>query len=287
MIFVTGDTHGDFSRFSTDCFPEGKNCTKDDFVIILGDFGGIWEREENSSERYWLNWLDKKPWTTLFLDGNHENHDRMDAMPVEEWHGGRVHRVRPTVIHLMRGQVFNIGGSSVFVFGGACSHDISGGILDPGAPQGSVPGTESKLILDGAYNISVPLISFPQTSAGRKRMNQYSHNLTKQGVPFRVRGISWWDRELPSEEEMQEGMENLSQYGNKVDYIFSHSPDTMSLRHLGEVEENRLTDYLLRVKESVQFTKHLFGHMHLYRELVKCKSVCLYEQIVDLARLEC
>lgn len=41
MIFITGDTHGNFSRFSTKEFPEQKEMTKEDFVIICGDFGGI------------------------------------------------------------------------------------------------------------------------------------------------------------------------------------------------------------------------------------------------------
>ena len=38
---------------------------------------------ESRYEKYWLDWLDKKPFTTLFIDGNHENHDRLDAMEVE------------------------------------------------------------------------------------------------------------------------------------------------------------------------------------------------------------
>jgi len=41
MIFITGDTHGDFTRFSTDIFTEQKQMTKDDFVIVCGDFG-LW-----------------------------------------------------------------------------------------------------------------------------------------------------------------------------------------------------------------------------------------------------
>ena len=70
-IYITGDTHGDFHRFSADNFPEGKTLTKEDYVIICGDFGGIWDVEKSSpQEKYWLDWLDNKPWTTLFCDGN-------------------------------------------------------------------------------------------------------------------------------------------------------------------------------------------------------------------------
>lgn len=39
MTFVTGDTHGDFTRFSADSFPEQKGMTKDDYVVVRGDFG--------------------------------------------------------------------------------------------------------------------------------------------------------------------------------------------------------------------------------------------------------
>ena len=39
MMFVTGDCHGDYRRFNTKNFPQQKEMTKDDYVIICGDFG--------------------------------------------------------------------------------------------------------------------------------------------------------------------------------------------------------------------------------------------------------
>ena len=41
-IYITGDCHGDYRRFSAKRFPEQKEMTKDDCVIICGDFGGVW-----------------------------------------------------------------------------------------------------------------------------------------------------------------------------------------------------------------------------------------------------
>lgn len=42
MIWVTGDTHRDWvHRLNMESFPEQKEMTKDDYVIVLGDFG-IW-----------------------------------------------------------------------------------------------------------------------------------------------------------------------------------------------------------------------------------------------------
>ena len=81
--------------------------SKDDYVIILGDFG-IWR--DSPQQRWYLNWLEEKHFTTLFIDGNHENYDILDSYPVEEWHGGKVHFIKLSIIHLMRGQVFDIDG---------------------------------------------------------------------------------------------------------------------------------------------------------------------------------
>ena len=130
MVYITGDTHANFSRFEEDKFPIQKEMTKNDYVIICGDFGGVWTFEEESSrEKYWLDWLNERNFTTLFVDGNHENFTRLyNDYPVEEWHGGKVHKVRPTVYHLMRGEIFEIYGNTFFIFGGASSHDVQDGI---------------------------------------------------------------------------------------------------------------------------------------------------------------
>ena len=106
MIYITGDCHQDFRRFDTENFPEQKEMTKEDFCVICGDFGGVWDRnKESKTEKYLMDWLESRSFTLLFVDGNHENFDRLYAYPEEEWHGGRVHRIRPSVIHLMRGQI--------------------------------------------------------------------------------------------------------------------------------------------------------------------------------------
>ena len=82
-IFITGDTHGDidYAKLNTRQFKEQKNLTKDDYVIVLGDFGVLW----NSYTKYcpdrlskrdlnFINWYENKNFTTLWIDGNHDNH---------------------------------------------------------------------------------------------------------------------------------------------------------------------------------------------------------------------
>ena len=67
MICISGDTHGDFRRFSTKDFPQQKKMSREDYLIITGDFGGVWNgyKEENT----WLDRLEDKLFTTLWVDG--------------------------------------------------------------------------------------------------------------------------------------------------------------------------------------------------------------------------
>ena len=84
-IWATGDIHGNARRFFMEAFPEQKEMTKEDVMLQLGDFGLIWDwRGETSEEEYWLDLLEEKNFTLCFVDGNHENHDRLSQYPVKE-----------------------------------------------------------------------------------------------------------------------------------------------------------------------------------------------------------
>ena len=125
-IFITGDIHGatGINRFSSTNFPDGRELTKNDYVIIAGDFGILWTNEPDKQEKYALKWLDNKPWTTLFVDGNHENHFRLNNLNTKEMLGGTVGIVSSSVYHLKRGEIYTINDKTFFCFGGAYSWDI-------------------------------------------------------------------------------------------------------------------------------------------------------------------
>lgn len=119
MIYVTGDTHRKIdNRFSEKPLTK---LTEKDYLIILGDFGGVWYDDE--SDNLFLSYFEKQKYTTLFIDGNHENHKKLNDFPVEIWNGGKVHKIKNNIFHLMRGQIFNIDGYKIFTFGGAYSID--------------------------------------------------------------------------------------------------------------------------------------------------------------------
>lgn len=121
MIYITGDTHGQHDFWKLERFAESNpDLDKNDYLLIAGDFGGVWNAETLDET---LKPYEDLPFTVLFIDGNHENFDLLGSFPVEEWHGGKVHKIRPDIIHLMRGQVFDILGKTCFTFGGATSID--------------------------------------------------------------------------------------------------------------------------------------------------------------------
>ena len=127
-LYITGDTHGDFRRFRPEAFPEQERLTKADIVLIAGDFGGVWYGD--SRDDAGLDFLESRPFTTVFVPGNHENYDALTTYPQKEWQGGRVRIIRPSVLMLERGQVLDLGGRTFFAMGGASSHDIQDGILE-------------------------------------------------------------------------------------------------------------------------------------------------------------
>ena len=56
----------------------------EDYVVLLGDVGLVWDyKGESKTEKWWLDWLEDKSFTTLFIDGNHENFNRLNAYPTE------------------------------------------------------------------------------------------------------------------------------------------------------------------------------------------------------------
>ena len=123
MIYITGDLHGSHDSFklNTTNFPQQKQLDKEDYVIICGDFGCVWNNSKE--DLYWQKWLNNKNFTTLFIDGNHENFDLLNQYPIEQWNGGKVHFIQDSVIHLMRGQIFTIDNLKFFTMGGATSVD--------------------------------------------------------------------------------------------------------------------------------------------------------------------
>ena len=249
-IWITGDVHAQFTRLLPDRVPELKELGEDDYIIVCGDFG-IWDNSR--TEQLIFDELSRQPYTILFVDGNHENFDMLDAMPVDTWHGGKVHFIRNNVIHLMRGQVFEIDGKTFFTMGGAQSHDISDGILEPDDPH--LKRKIMKFGLNGQYM-------------------------------YRINHVSWWKQELPSDEEYEEAIQNLKNHDWSVDCVLSHCcpSEVQDILSDGWYQHDRLTDWMDEIRSKLRFRHWFFGHYHDIRT-IGVRYHLLYKNFFDLAEV--
>lgn len=247
MVYITGDCHAQFQKFSGKNFPEQKELTRDDIVIVCGDFG-LWH--DTPEEEWWFKWFARKNFTVAFVDGNHENFDRLygDEFPVVDFHGGKAHKIGENIYHLMRGYVFEFDGKKFFAFGGASSHDIQDGILD----RDDYESDEEFYYALKRWNI--------------------------QNKSFRVNHSSWWKQELPSPEEYVRGLQSLTENNNKVDYIISHCCPQEIAFLSGFRDADELTMWFNTVAHTVSFDKWYFGHYHDNRQIMS-KFVMLYDKI--------
>ena len=261
MIFLTGDCHGEFERFSKkQRMRQPFMMTEKDFVIICGDMGLVWADDKEFI--YNKKGLCELPFTILWVQGNHENYDMIDQYPIRMWHGGKVrHIVKDKIILLERGQIFEIEGKSFFTFGGASTHDIQGGILDR---------------------------TLPSYKKDRRRAN-------RSGLSYRVKGVSWWAQELPSIDEMQEGRDNLAKANNCVDFVVTHclsgkmqeklqtvlaakGMDNLS-KKIDAYEKDILNIYFDEIEEKLMYKHWFCGHYHVNCRIDNQHTV-LYEDIL-------
>lgn len=124
-IFITGDTHRDIdiSKLNTNKWKEQRELSRSDILIVTGDFGVPWTYGEDNTDKYILKWYEKKSFTVLFVDGNHDNEDAIKEYSVVDFLGARCHKIRENVFHVMRGEVLNVGEHKILCMGGAMSVD--------------------------------------------------------------------------------------------------------------------------------------------------------------------
>jgi len=132
MFYLTGDTHSDVvCRIKTWIDLYYEDTYEDNYLIILGDFGLIWHSNPTEFELVQIELINKlcleTKLTLLFLDGNHENFERLEKFPIIEWNGGRVGKISPFIFHLQRGESYKVSEYAenwrFVVLGGADSHD--------------------------------------------------------------------------------------------------------------------------------------------------------------------
>lgn len=224
MIYITGDTHGELNPFLKRL--DKYELSSDDMVIVCGDFGFVWGDPYHNAM---LKQLSGKDFTICFVDGNHENFEFLNMHPVEEnWNGGRIHRIERNVIHLMRGQIYDIDGKSFLAFGGAYSRD------------------------------------------------KY----------MRRKNVSWWEEELPTNEEYRTAVFNLENVGYQVDYVLTHQiPQHIigALQCNPDPHDSELTGFLdWLYLDKLSFRQWFAGHWHINRSFDDGKMNTLLDEVANV-----
>lgn len=118
MIYITGDTHRNFSRLY------GLEVSSDDMLIILGDSGINYCL--NEEELKYKDYLTKFKIKLFCIRGNHEERpENINTYKEVDMFGGKVFVEEdfPNLIFAKDGEVYDIDGKSIFVIGGAYSVD--------------------------------------------------------------------------------------------------------------------------------------------------------------------
>ena len=122
MIYITGDTHGDFDRLIHFC--SRFQTSRKDTIIILGDAG--FNYYGGKRDRRAKQIVSDLPIMVFSIHGNHEM--RPATIPTYhtvEWHGGQVYVEDdfPTLLFGIDGEIYDLDGTQAIVIGGAYSVD--------------------------------------------------------------------------------------------------------------------------------------------------------------------
>lgn len=122
MIYITGDTHGDFSRINDFCFRN--KTTTDDVMIVLGDAGiNYYGNKRDFRNKQYISTI---PITMFCIHGNHEMRPQtVDEYHIDEFMGGHVYVESefPNIKFAIDGEVYWFNSVPTIVIGGAYSVD--------------------------------------------------------------------------------------------------------------------------------------------------------------------
>lgn len=95
-----------------------------------------------------------------------------------------------------------------------------------------------------------------------------------------VEGTNWWRREIPTDEELQEGLDNLEKVDNKIDFVVTYEPPSRMQNFLtGSGDTNIFNTYLSKISEGAEFTSWFFGKLHI-NKLIPPKYQAVFDSVI-------
>lgn len=125
-IWITGDTHGDFSWLNYFC-SVNNTIADEDLMIVLGDAGILYYGENSKKEQQVKEHIVSCPITLFCIRGNHEDRpsDRIECLLQDGGIGDKVYidNRYGNIWYAMDGGEYEIAGKTFLTIGGAYSVD--------------------------------------------------------------------------------------------------------------------------------------------------------------------
>lgn len=258
MIFVTGDTHGNFNRIKSFC--RENETTKDDVLVILGDVGINFYPPSNHGTKKMKKQLSDLPITLFCIHGNHEcRPEHIITYNITERFGGLVYVEDdyPNLVFAIDGQIYNINDKKCLVIGGAYSVDK---YLNGYDWYKRVTDFDMAVFEDLGKVVNSKKIS-------KKRIKELDAILNKAN-PY---DIGWWKDEQPSTRVKNNILKTIEKQ-NEFDYVFTHTCPARALPYdaflpwVNQDSVDRTTEgFLDVVYDKIKCKKWFCGHYHIDR----------------------
>ena len=106
------------------------------------------------------------------------------------------------------------------------------------------------------------------------------------GAYMREENVSWWESELPTAEDMRNGVRNIKDTEKNINYILTYEPPTVAKDILKQRTNQNiiispLNTYLQELMENVQYMHWYFGSLHLDLNISK-KMTAVFNEIIQV-----
>lgn len=102
---------------------------------------------------------------------------------------------------------------------------------------------------------------------------------------WREKNKTYFEEELPNENEYDSGLYNLINADFKVDYIITHTCQRRLVKKLGQrhkaIEEIKLQNYIQWIVDNVEYKKHYFGHWHMDKKISE-SDIAIFNNIRNM-----
>lgn len=247
-VIVCGDTHGDNVKlFSYHNHPEFRNLDENDVVIILGDTAIGWPDFDGMTKNT-LDHVSKKPFTVIYMFGNHDNYDWSDKLFLSTEPDREKH---------------NISGSNSW---GLKQVEWEGKIYENqfvcDRPMIADIGSYHCLLIPGADSHDIDEIYFPEEKDAQRKAQS-------QGKLCRTIGKTWWGREAIDIDTLQHLVNAEVREQEFFDLVLTHDcPASFlnmgrSLGGAGDYMKPTVGErYLEALHRTLNYDFWFHGHMH-------------------------